>query len=191
MASHQLIDAHLADLARLLPADAVDELADGLLETWRRHLDAGVAPAEAAQAAIAEFGTPALIIDAFVTQSPGRRTARVLLATGPLVGFCWGFSLVVGEAWTWSVPVFAAAGLGLGLVAVVAALVVAATGRRSYRRTRLGRAGGLGLVFLDVVVVIAVLLVAPALAWPMLAAIPVSLARVGLTVRLLSTPVAR
>jgi hypothetical protein len=39
--------------------------------------------------------------------------------------------------------------------------------------------------------VAAVLLVAPALVWPMLAAIPASLARIGLTLRVLPTPVAR
>jgi hypothetical protein len=191
MAGHHLIDEHLATLARHLPAGAVDELADGLLETWQRHLDAGLAPDEAAQAAIAGFGSPAQITGAFVTQSPGRRTARTLLATGPLVGVCWGASLVVGRVWTWPVPALAAAGFGLGLVAVVAALIAAATSRRSYRRTRLGEAGGLGLVILDAVMVAAVLLVAPALVWPMLAAIPASLARIGLTLRVLPMPLAR
>lgn len=36
MASHHLIQEHLAELARHLPADTVDELADGLIETWQR-----------------------------------------------------------------------------------------------------------------------------------------------------------
>ena len=191
MAGHHLIDEHLATLARHLPAGAVDELTDGLLETWQRHLDAGLTPDEAAQAAITEFGDPAQIAGAFVAQSAGRRTARALLATGPLVGVCWGASLVVGQAWTWPVPTPAAAGFGLGLVAVIAALIAAATSRCSYRRTRLGEAGGLGLVILDAVMVAAVLLVAPALVWPMLAAIPASLARIGLTLGTLPTPLTR
>ena len=191
MARHQLIDEHLADLARRLPADAVDELADGLLETWRRHLDAGLAPAGAAQAAIAEFGSPAEITGAFVAQSPGRRTARTLLATGPLVGVCWGAGLAVGQVWTWSVPALAAAGFGVALFAVIAALIAAATSRRSYRRARLGGAGGLGLVVLDAVMVVAVLLVAPVLVWPLLVAIPASLTRIGLTLRILPSPLAR
>jgi hypothetical protein len=191
MASHQLIDQHLADLAGRLPGGVVDELIDGLLETWQRHLDAGLAPAEAARAAIAEFGSPAQVTSAFVTQSPGRRTARTLLATGPLVGAGWGVSLVVGQVWTWPVPALAAVGFGLGLLAVIAVLIVAASSRRSYRRTRLGEAGGLGLVVLDAVMVLAVLLVAPTLVWPMLAAIPASLARIGLTLRVLPTPLTR
>jgi hypothetical protein len=191
MASHQLIDEHLADLAGRLPGGVVDELTDGLLETWQHHLDAGLAPAEAARAAIAEFGSPAQITSAFVTQSPERRTARTLLATGPLVGAGWGVSLVVGQVWTWPVPALPSAGFGLALLAVIAALIVAASSRRSYRRTRLGEAGGLGLVVLDAVMVTTALLVAPTLAWPLLAAIPASLTRIGLTLRVLPMPLTR
>jgi hypothetical protein len=74
VASHQLIDAHLATLAARLPSDAVDELADGLHETWHHYLDAGVASTDAARAAITEFGTAEQITDAFVRHAPGRRT---------------------------------------------------------------------------------------------------------------------
>lgn len=189
MASHQLIDAHLGVLARRLPAGVVEELADGLTETWQHHLAAGLPPADAARAAIAEFGSVDQITDAFVVQSPSRRTARMLLATGPLVGACWGVSLVASHAWNWPVPVPAAAVFGLTLLAVVAALITSATSRRSYRRARLGDAGGLGLVALDLAMVAAVLLVAPTLVWPMFMAVPASLARIGLTLR--SLPRAR
>ncbi|SIM56828.1 permease prefix domain 1-containing protein [Micromonospora cremea] len=189
MASHQLIDAHLGVLARRLPSGTVDELADGLTETWRHHLAAGLPPADAARAAIAEFGTVDQITDAFVVHSPSRRTARMLLATGPLVGASWGATLVAAHAWSWPVPAPAAAVFGLTLLAVVASLITAATSRRSYRRARLGDAGGLGLVALDVAMVAAVLLVAPTLVWPMLVAVPVSLARIGLTLQ--SLPRAR
>ncbi|WP_328421545.1 permease prefix domain 1-containing protein [Micromonospora sp. NBC_00389] len=183
MASHQLIDAHLGVLARRLPADAVYELADGLTETWQHHLAAGLPPADAARAAIAEFGSVDQITDAFVAQSPSRRTARVLLATGPIVGACWGASLVAADAWSWRVPAPAAVVFGLALLAVVAVLILSATSRRSYRRARLGDAGGLGLVALDLAMVAAALLVAPTPVWPMLVAVPVSLARIGLTLR--------
>jgi hypothetical protein len=70
MARHHLIDDHLALLADRLPGSAVDELADRLTETWHHHLAAGLSPASAADAAIAEFGTPDQILDAFVTQHP-------------------------------------------------------------------------------------------------------------------------
>jgi hypothetical protein len=183
VASHHLIEEYLADLARHLPPDAVDELADGLIETWQHFVSSGLAPAPAVRAAIAEFGTPEQITRGFVAQAPGRRTAMMLLASGPLVGVCWGTSLVVAEAWTWPVPIPAVVVSALALLTVVAALVTAATSRRSYRRTRLGAAGALGIVVLDAAMLATVLFLAPALAWPMLAAIPASLTRIGLTLR--------
>ena len=181
MAGHQLIDDHLAVLAHRLPADAVDELADGLMETWQHRCDAGLPPDQAAHAAVAEFGTPEQITRAFVAQAPGRRTARLLLATGPVVGACWGASLIAAHVWAWPVPGTVAALFGLALVGVVAALLASATARHSYRRTRLGTAGGLGLVALDAAVITMALVVAPTLAWPVAVAISASLARIGLT----------
>ena len=183
MASHPLIDGHVAYLGRRLPADTVDELADGLNETWRHHIASGLPPADAAQAAIAEFGTPDQIVNAFVTQSPGRRIALMLLASGPLIGACWGASLIAAHAWMWPVSTPAAAAFGLTLVAVITALVTAATSRRSYRRTRLAAAGGLGLLALDATMLAAAVLVAPTFVWPMAAAITASLARISLTLR--------
>jgi hypothetical protein len=190
VASHQLIDDYLAELGRRLPANAVDELTDGLIETWRHHLAAGLPAARAAQAAIAEFGTSEEVTTAFVTQSPDRRTAVALLASGPLVGACWGASLTVGRAWTWPVPAPVAAVFGATLLAVVAALVSAATSRHSYRRARLGALGGLGLVALDAAMLFAVLFAAPRIVWPMAAAIAASLARIALTLRSLTTSIA-
>ena len=161
MAGHDLIDAYLATLARRLPTEVVDELADGLAETWQSHVGRGLRPAAAARAAIAEFGTPDQVVDAFVRQAPGRRTARLLLASGPVAGVCWGASLRGAHAWTWPVPRPAAALFGAALVAVAAALAVAATSRHSYRRTRLGGIGAFGLLVLDATMVSAALLAAP------------------------------
>ncbi|HEV8559614.1 MAG TPA: permease prefix domain 1-containing protein [Actinophytocola sp.] len=183
MAGHTLIDAHLAALARRLPARAVDELADGLTETYARHLARGFDPTAAARAAIAEFGHPDQIITAFTRQAPGRRTALALLATGPGFAACWGPSLILGHAWTWPIPTPVALAFGLALLAVVAALVTAATSRHSYSRTQLAAPGAIGLVLLDTAVLAAVLLAAPTLVWPMALAIPASLARIGLTAR--------
>jgi hypothetical protein len=183
MASHQLIDAYVAELTSRLPANAVAELADGLLETWHHHLGQGLPPTEAARAAIAEFGTPTEINDAFTAQAPGRRTARILLATGPIFGACWGSSLIASRAWTWPVPASAAAVFAAALVTVVTCLVAAATSRHSYRRTRLGNLGAAGLVALDLTMLAAVLLAAPAPAWPMALAIPASLARIGVNLQ--------
>jgi hypothetical protein len=129
MAGHDLIAAYLGELAGRLPADTVDELADGLRETWHHYLDRGLSPTAAAHAAIAEFGAPAQITDAFVAEATGRRTARILLATGPIFGACWGTSLIAGQAWTWSMPVIGAAAFAVNLVAVVGCLAAAATSR--------------------------------------------------------------
>jgi hypothetical protein len=38
VASHFLIEAHLAELGSTLPPEVVDEFADGLTETYQRHL---------------------------------------------------------------------------------------------------------------------------------------------------------
>lgn len=182
MASHELIDAYLTALGRRLPADAVDELADGLHEAWHHHRAAGLPPGEAARAAIAGFGTVEQVLRAFVVNAPGRRTARLLLATGPPVGVCWGAALVTARAWAWPVPAVAAIGFWVALVAVAGTLLVAATGTTSLQRARLGLAGGAGLLLLDLAMLAAVLLVAPSLSWPMYAAIPASLARIAYSV---------
>jgi hypothetical protein len=191
VASHALIDAYLAELGRQLPAGTVDELTDGLAETYKHHLASGLQPASAATAAITEFGDADQIAAAFTRQAPGRRTAVALLATGPLLGACWGTSLLIGRAWTWPIPTAARLAFGLTLLAVVTALATAATSRRGYARTRLAAPGGAGLVLLDTAMLVAVWLAAPAIVWPMALAIPASLARICFTVRSLPRILAR
>jgi hypothetical protein len=179
MAGHELIDAYLAELAARLPADVVDELADGLTATWQHHCDAGLNPSAAAQTAITEFGSINQITTAFVALAPGRRLSRSLLASGPVVGATWGLSLAYGRAWTWPVPTPIAAGYFLLLLTVVTMLAAAATSRHNYRRTRLGTVGAFGLITLDVAMIAAALHLA-AFIWPLAIAIPASLARVGI-----------
>jgi hypothetical protein len=191
MAGHHLIDAYLAALARRLPADAVDELADGLEETFGRHLSSGLDPDRAARAAIAEFGDPDLVLGAFVRQAPGRRVARILLCLGPAVGACWAAALAESHAWTWPVAVPLRLGFGVTLLAVVTALVFAATGLSGYRRTRLTAFAGLGLITLDGAMLATVLLIAPPFAWPMALCIPASLTRIMLTMRVMPRLLAR
>jgi hypothetical protein len=182
MASHELIDEYLADLAGRLPAATVDELADGLTETWHHHLRAGLAPAVAARTAVAEFGTVNQVTDAFVTLAPGRRLSRILLATGPLAGATWGASLAAAHAWTWPVPIPIAAGYVLLLLGVVAALIAAATSQHSHRRARLGILGAYGLIALDIAMIAASLHLA-AFVWPLAFAIPASLTRITIVLR--------
>lgn len=183
MADHHLIDDYRAALARQLPADAVDELVDGLTETNQHHLSRGLDPERAARAAIAEFGAPEVVLAAFVRESPGRRAARVMLVSGPAVGICWGASLIAGHAWTWGIPLPVKIVVGVTLLAVISTLALAATGRRSYRRTRISAIGGLGLILLDLTMLTTVLLAAVPIAWPMIVAIPASATRLALTGR--------
>ena len=181
MAGHQLIDDYLAELARRLPADDVDELADGLEEAFRRHQRRGLSAAGAAAAATAEFGNPDLIVKAFIREAPGRRAALALLASGPIFAALWGSSLLSAQAWTWPIPLGAAVAFGATLLAVVATLVAVVVSR-SYQRTKLtGPACGL-LVLLDGAMLVAIAYAAPALSWPMALAIPASVVRIGLAV---------
>ena len=114
MASHALIEACLAELGRQLPGDVVDELADGLIETYERQLSRGATPRAAAESAIAEFGDATLIAAAFARHAPARRAALALLVTGPAVGACWGVTLLTGHVWTWPIPDISAAGVRRG-----------------------------------------------------------------------------
>jgi hypothetical protein len=182
---HPLIDAYLTIMTRQLPANAVEELADGLTETYRHHLSRGLDPDTAAAAAIAEFGEPDLVLAAFIRQSPGQRAARALLCSGPAVGFCWGATLITGHAWTWPVPAALRLAFGLTLLAAITTLAFAATSRHSYRRTRMTAAGGVGLITLDATMLATVLLIPQPLVWPMALAIPASLTRIALTARVM------
>jgi hypothetical protein len=54
----RLITSYLAALFARLPAGIVEELADGLAETYQDYLRHGLALDRAAEAAVAEFGDP-------------------------------------------------------------------------------------------------------------------------------------
>src|SRR5947209_7462972 len=117
--------------------------------------DAGLVAGTAARSAVREFGAPDLVVAAFVRQSAGRRTARALMFTGPLVGLCWAATLAAGHAWRWPVPVPVRIATAAMLLTVIAALALAATAR-TWRRTRIAALAGLGLVALDATLVAAV-----------------------------------
>jgi hypothetical protein len=183
VASHQVINEYVDALASRLPDHVVEELADGLLETQERLVAAGAPQNEAALTAIREFGAPAETVAAFVSQAPGRRIARLLLFTSPVVAGFWAASLITAGAWTWPVPLPAVAILGMVLVGTVALLVISATSHQDYRRTRFGIIGGLGALVVDTGMLAIVVFAAPTLVFPMAAAMAVSMARIMLTVR--------
>jgi hypothetical protein len=184
MSGPGLIAGYLDALSRQLPSHVVEELADGLEETYRRHLGLGLAPETAARAAAAEFGDPDLIAAEFTRVHPARRAARRLLAAGPAVGLCWAVALVTGRAWTWPVPMVAGLVPGVVLMAVVAVLAFAARSTRYRSIGRAGVAGCIGTAALDAFMIIGVLAADPAARWAVAMAIAASAARLVLNVSL-------
>jgi hypothetical protein len=65
-----LIGDYVASLHRKLPPGIADEAADGLIETYEHHLDAGAGEQAAARSALAEFGDLALVVAEFTRQAP-------------------------------------------------------------------------------------------------------------------------
>jgi hypothetical protein len=173
-----LIARYVAGLHRRLPAALADEVAGGLVETYEHHLASGANDAEAARAALADFGDLATVVGEFTRQSPGRPAAA---ATGPAAGACWGAALILSRAWTWPVPATARLSFGAALLLAVVLLVAAATSRRSYQRTRLTAAACSLLLALDVTAVAAAALAAPALTLALAIAVAVSLSRIAFT----------
>jgi hypothetical protein len=183
--SSPLISDYVAALHRRLPAALAGEAADGLVETYEHHLAEGSGEQAAACAAIAEFGELATVAGEFTRQAPGRRAARVLLATGPVVGACWAAALILSHAWAWPVPAALRLSIGATLLLAVLALAAAATSQRSYRRTRLTAAAGPVILVLDAAAVTAVLSAAPAIGWALTIAVTASLTRIAFTARVL------
>jgi hypothetical protein len=186
-----LIADYVAGLHRRLPAGLADEAADGLTETYQHHLAAGAGEQEAARAALAEFGDLATVVGEFARQAPGRRAARLLLATGPAAGGCWAAALVLGRAWTWPVPAAARLSFGAVLLLAVLTLLAAATSRHSYQRTRLAMLVSPVILFLDATAVAAAAIAAPALTLALGAAVAVSLGRIAFTAWMLPRLAAR
>ena len=186
-----LIAGYVVGLHRKLPPGIADEAADGLAETYQHHLAAGTGEQEAARAALEEFGDLATVVGEFTRQAPGRHAARLLLATGPVVGGCWAAALILSRAWTWPVPATARIGFAAVLLLAVLALLAAATSRHSYQRTRLAAAASPLILVLDATAVAAAALAAPAFTSALSAAMAVSLARIAFTARTLPRLAAR
>jgi hypothetical protein len=181
MPGNVLISSYLSGLRRRLPASLADEVSDGLIEAYQHHLARGQCADAAARAAVAETGDVAHVAGEFTRQSPGRSTARTLLAIGPVVGACWVAALITTHAWAWPVPAAGRLGFGAALLFTISALAIAATSQHSYRRTRLTAVAGPGLVILDATVITMALAAAPALSWPLVIAVSASLTRMTLT----------
>jgi hypothetical protein len=112
--------AYLSDLAAQLRGPRrrreaiLTELRDGLEQATEDRIATGLAPEQAAAAAITQFGSPCTVADAFageLTTAYARRTIAWFIATGPLVGICW-LLLLHPSPWR------------TGLIALVAAIPV-------------------------------------------------------------------
>lgn len=179
MSEPRLIGDYLATLSVQLPAPVVEELADGLAETYQSYRRQGLVPEAAARAAVTEFGDPRLIVAEFASMNPARRAARRLLITGPMVGACWAAALITSQAWSWHVPPPARLLLGLVLCTVIALIAVASLGARYRLATRTGLAGCIGVTVFDTLMITGVLLAAPTLTWVTIGAMAASTARIA------------
>jgi hypothetical protein len=185
MSEPRLISDYRAMLAAQLPASIVEELADGLAETYQSYLRQDLAPDLAAGTAVAEFGDPRLIVSAFARVNPARRGARRLLMTGPFVGGCWATVLITSRAWAWPVPLAARIMLGLALLTVIGLLAAAALVTRYRPAVRAGIAGCLGVAMLDTIMITGVILAIPSMTWVTTGAMAASTARIALSAQTL------
>jgi hypothetical protein len=177
MAQPRLIADYLSQLAARLPAPIVEELADGLHETYLAERRAGLAPEDAAQRAVAEFGDPAALVAAFLVASPARRAGRALLLTGPFVGAAWATVLLTQHAWNWPVPGWARAGFAAVLVSGVALVAVAAFAHRYRRAARSAAAASFAVLAIDLTMLSYVNAAGVLTTWPVLLAAPLSAGR--------------
>jgi hypothetical protein len=210
----RVIRTYLAEIAARLTGpratrrDILAELAAGLADAADAHRAAGLAPGDAARAAIAEFGSPARVAAGFraeLTSAQARRTALSLLATGPLVGTLWASAALASHVgahlappWQWAImPAGARLVIHLGAVALVTAIgsalfTVATTGRlarwlpaRPPASAALAAGGtaAIDLTLLTLIVTLAATTPGRLAALPVLAAAAGSLARLTLAAR--------
>lgn len=185
MAEVGVIMDYLTVLSAQLPATVVEELADGLDQTCERYLNQGLGAQAAAEAAIAEFGAPEVILAHFTRLSPARQAARRLLASGPAVGGCWATALIAGRAWSWPAPVAARLLVGVALAGTIGLLATAAFSTKYRSTRRAGTAGCAGITALDTTMLVTAALVLPAVIWPVMLAMAASAARLTFIARAL------
>jgi len=179
----RLIRGYLEVLAAQLPASIVDELADGLAETYRSYLSRGLSAEVAAGAAVEEFGAPEEILAGFARVNPARRAARRLLGLGPVVGGCWVAALATSRVWPGPLP--ARVGVGLALLASIGLLMVAALVRRYRVSVFSGIAGFAGFAALDTALIAGVVILAGSVTWVTALAMAGSMVRLALCARAL------
>jgi hypothetical protein len=177
----RLIRGYLEVLAAQLPGPIVEELTDGLTETYRSFRSRGLSADAAAEAAVAEFGSAEEILAGFARVNPARQAARRLLGLGPVVGGCWVAALVTSRVWPGPWP--AELVLGLALASCIGLLAVAALGSRYRVAVYSGVAGCVGFAALDASLIVGVLVVAGFASWVTAIAMAFSSARIAFCAR--------
>jgi hypothetical protein len=146
--AEQAVGSYLAEIAGRLtgPArarrDILAELGAGLADAADAYCSTGLNPAEAARAAICQFGRPEQVAGGFraeLAAAQARRTALALLLTGPLIGLLWAGAALASHTgavpWVWaSMPAGARLASRLAVIALATAIgsalfTVATTGR--------------------------------------------------------------
>ena len=139
-AAEARVEAYLADLAgrlggpRRRRAQIIAELRDGLDAAVAHHVETGLPRDRAVAVAIAEFGAPPVVAQAFAGElatAYARRAVTWYIATGPLVGVWW-LLLLKPHPWRTGVIALVSAIPVLPLIVVViatAAGTIATTGR--------------------------------------------------------------
>ena len=127
------VERYLSDLEthlqgpRRARAAILAESRDGLHQAIDSQLARGHRRTAATKLAIAEFGAPVTVAEAFAGElaiGQARHTIRALLFTGPLVGVCWLFLLVhrwpvdPRELWT-AIPILPIIGLAVATGAII------------------------------------------------------------------------
>lgn len=182
MAERDLIQSYLDDLARRLPPEVVEELADGLDETVGHHLARGLSPAAAVAAAMEDFGHPTQVTAAFARQSAGRRAAVAMLVTSPVVAASWGAALIGAQAWTWGIPLGIAVMFGAALIAVAATLMIVARSNNPSTGRLAGPASAV-LIVLDLSMLATILSIGPVFSAALALAVPASVVRIAVSTR--------
>ncbi len=151
MTGNPTVEAYLREAAdrmpgpRLARSDILAELRSGLLDAIDMRRAAGLTAEAATEAAIAEFGDPRQVADAFrphLAMVQARRTALALAASGPLVGLLWATAALASHItlrhappWQWpGAPPLSAAGFPVIAAAILILIVstlatIAATGK--------------------------------------------------------------
>jgi hypothetical protein len=134
------IDSYVGELASLLRGPRrrreriLAEFRDGLHDAVEGRVAGGMPEAQAEKDAIAEFGTPRAVAEAFageLTTAYARRVIAAYVATGPLVGIWW-LLLLQPHPWRTGLVALMLAIPALPLVAVAiatATATLATTGR--------------------------------------------------------------